>query len=461
MKQFLFFLFFVLMVYFLSAQSVWQVHVPCEDGGCSSFTKNSLIKTSDGNFLVGLWGQVEIPGNFYQHKIYLYKYDQEGFLIWDKSYHFGATTPASSFNPGPRLYRFIEDINGDIICVGSIVDGSKTPSIQAYFFRADSEGDSLNLTVDSTFAAYTNLILLENEEYFALRVNGFNKLDLFGEIIGEVDINDFASSLSGILIDDYNIFVGRLGNNPYFADSSEYDKYDLYTGELILQKKYVDIGDLLIFDNDDHIVAYSSGLMKMDTDFSPIWVRPFEDFEISTLGYIQTGQAILKTEDGGFILGGDLENGLTLGVFLIKTDNQGFVEWRVAHNGFSYGIEYMFGLVQADDGGFVFLGGGDNGYYKLVKLNSNGLFTNTHEISNSSLSIQVFPNPCQKTLFLSSSEPLNGTIRIFNAFGKQIQQFQASGNSHEINTQNLSPGIYFLEWIKEGKEAQVLKFIKQ
>ena len=446
---------------YLPAQSVWQAEIPCGPGMCSSIKRNSLIKTSDGNYLVGLVSTTYGDNN--QRRMHLYKYDQEGNLIWEKSYHFGATTPDLPHSAGPYVNSFIEDSNEDIICVGTVVDGSKSPSFQSYFFRANSNGDSLSLTIDSSYISFSKIIPLNNGEYFIPRVQkGYVRVDFSGEIIDEVNIDDFyGSSSTGVIVHNDNIFLGNLGDNPYFADSSRYQKYDLYTGEFLLQKKYLDIGDLLVLDSDEHIVAYSSGLMKMDTDFNPIWTRPFEDYDMTTIGFIQQGQNILKTADGGFILGGDINNGFFYGVYLIKTDNQGYVEWQVTQNGFSFGIEKICGLSQADDGGYVFLGGRDDGYYKLVKLNANGIYTNVNDEENSSSPIHVFPNPCQETLYLSSAEFQNGSIRIFDVFGNQIQQLQINTTTTEIDVQKLSSGVYYLECKNNNDSAQVIKFIKQ
>ena len=109
---------------------------------------------------------------------------------------------------------------------------------------------------------------------------------------------------------------------------------------------------------------------------------------------------------------------------------------------------------------YVFLGGRD-GYYKLVKLNANGLYTNINKKENSSLPIQVFPNPCQETLYLSSAEFQNGTVRIFDVFGNQIQQLQINTTTTEIDVQKLSSGVYYLECKNNNDSVQVLKFIKQ
>src|SRR5690606_17699705 len=158
---------FCFVSFALCAQPVWHAEIPC-DSYCSAFQKRGLIKTLDDNYLVGLNESTQ-----YQSRIYLVKYDQEGNLTWKKPYDFGATTPSPPYTAGPFLSRFIEDANGDILCVGTIIDGSKIPPHQSFFFRTDSEGDSLHLNIDSTYSGYSNLFLLNEEgEYFALRGNG-------------------------------------------------------------------------------------------------------------------------------------------------------------------------------------------------------------------------------------------------------------------------------------------------
>lgn len=61
-------------------------------------------------------------------------------------------------------------------------------------------------------------------------------------------------------------------------------------------------------------------------------------------------------------------------------------------------------------------------------------------------SIQAYPNPAQDYVQFLCSTPIQGTLRIVDAFGREIQQLESdSSNQHfNISTKNLSNGIYYV-----------------
>ena len=79
-------------------------------------------------------------------------------------------------------------------------------------------------------------------------------------------------------------------------------------------------------------------------------------------------------------------------------------------------------------------------------------------ITNTSL----FPNPTTNNLFLNIESKIQSqlNINIFDISGKEIQnttiQTSIGNNQHQINTENLEAGIYFIE-IADGNNEKVTK----
>lgn len=89
-----------------------------------------------------------------------------------------------------------------------------------------------------------------------------------------------------------------------------------------------------------------------------------------------------------------------------------------------------------------------------------GLHTQTlsmpqHEFSN----LRAYPNPVKNTLHIDLNTSKTTSIEIYNILGKKVisELIQDSGN---INTQNLSPGIYILK-ITQGNTSISKKLLKQ
>ena len=71
---------------------------------------------------------------------------------------------------------------------------------------------------------------------------------------------------------------------------------------------------------------------------------------------------------------------------------------------------------------------------------------------NDSQSIAVYPNPANGYVTLSG-ESL-GTVRVYNALGQKVDEFEANGNELRINTTGYENGVYFVK-----TDETTLKFI--
>jgi hypothetical protein len=84
---------------------------------------------------------------------------------------------------------------------------------------------------------------------------------------------------------------------------------------------------------------------------------------------------------------------------------------------------------------------------------------NVHDIEASNL--QIYPNPTDKVLFISwnSNELQMNEIRLYDASGQLVRVISSSLDSVEINLQNLSSGMYYLE-LRSSDQIQFFKVVK-
>jgi hypothetical protein len=82
------------------------------------------------------------------------------------------------------------------------------------------------------------------------------------------------------------------------------------------------------------------------------------------------------------------------------------------------------------------------------------------ETVNSIFTLNCFPNPVNDNLIInySAENNSNTSIKITNEVGICVYQDEGINNSININTSNLSPGVYFLT-IREGKNIETRKFV--
>ncbi len=75
--------------------------------------------------------------------------------------------------------------------------------------------------------------------------------------------------------------------------------------------------------------------------------------------------------------------------------------------------------------------------------------------------ITLFPNPSKDYIMINSERDLSSAeINITNALGMLVSKVKPEGTSTQIETRQLSPGVYFLQLTLDGK-TMVKKFIKE
>jgi hypothetical protein len=72
--------------------------------------------------------------------------------------------------------------------------------------------------------------------------------------------------------------------------------------------------------------------------------------------------------------------------------------------------------------------------------------------------ISLYPNPVQNKLFITMDDLRVEEVRIYSSIGTLISQFPVIESSLEVNTQNLSEGIYFAKILTKENELIIKSF---
>ena len=104
-------------------------------------------------------------------------------------------------------------------------------------------------------------------------------------------------------------------------------------------------------------------------------------------------------------------------------------------------------------------------YYRLKQVDNDGKFSlswvRTLNFKLQTLNIAVYPNPVTETLNIKVSNTEAKKVRIFNAMGKMVYQYNIHRAFYAINLASFSPGIYFVEITTNDGSKQVEKFEKK
>jgi chitinase len=162
---------------------------------------------------------------------------------------------------------------------------------------------------------------------------------------------------------------------------------------------------------------------------------------------------------GGGTVSCDLNAGaIQLGQLAVPSTG-GWQNWTtISHNVTVTAGTYNFGV-------YAQAGGWNLNWVRITPLSTAKTAANT-ELVNTLIdnSVQtgkaftLYPNPVQQQLNIVSGESLSGgIIRIYDIMGKQVVTARAAAN--QINVSLLAPGVYTLEFTKNGKRI-TRQFIK-
>ena len=252
--------------------------------------------------------------------------------------------------------------------------------------------------------------------------------------------------------------------------------------------------------------------MKVDTAGDQIWDKTYG------IGNNEIAYGLRKSPDGGFMIVGSSQNFMdtTMSLYFVRTDRNGDTlwtktilnstgcaansvilaadsNWVVCADAFnSMTNSFDACLIKMNDSGQLlwtkYFGGtsADNarrlteclngdiiftGFTKssgagledifIVRVNSNGDFVTAVQESLSLNSISIHPNPFSKSATIQLNPNLkNGKINIIDAQGKIVKTItNLESGSIDIEKNNLSKGIYFVNLIDANQQVQTKKIV--
>jgi hypothetical protein len=146
---------------------------------------------------------------------------------------------------------------------------------------------------------------------------------------------------------------------------------ECYSVQQTTDSGYISVGRSCI----DGSYDYQAWLIKTDSKGNIAWSKTYGD------SYIDEAYKVRQTSDGGYIIAGmSTAFGWAGEGWLIRTDNKGTVIWNRGYHpeegSAMSGWDYIYDVVETEDGGFVFAGNSPDTYMNtqawIGKVNSSG-----------------------------------------------------------------------------------------
>ena len=313
---------------------------------------------------------------------YLVKIDSMGTVVWEKT--FGGTQP-------DKFYELVQSSNGDFIMAGE--SESFGNGRQAYVVRTDSLGVLIweNNYGNPGINFAKSLVELPSGEI--VLSGGSNtppefdidnwgaKINSAGLFFHEHIVTDYTSSLPFIQNDDWNEKVFNYKDSLVFAGFRTFD--------------LAEPGNINFYRYTQDIAFGDRG--------------GFQKFISSNKEIAYDGQ---MTSDNGMILActGDFMDGSQANIYLIKVDSN-----------LSNPLPFFNSISYQDD---------------ITSINE----------PLSQMEIEIYPNPTQNevTINLSSFKNEKVRIRVFDIYGKLIQDLQSTNSIEKVDFSSSKSGMYLI-----------------
>lgn len=107
-------------------------------------------------------------------------------------------------------------------------------------------------------------------------------------------------------------------------------------------------------------------------------------------------------------------------------------------------------------------GKGSN-YYQLKLVDEDGRtsFSETRQLNFEKISFTVSPNPVKNSFAVSNPFDSKAVLIIKNAGGAVVLKKEISSYPTTVNATNLAAGIYFATMVKDERQSDVVKFVKE
>ena len=440
-------------------------------GGAGYDNGRSVQQTTDGGYIIAGYGDSFGTGGF---DIYLIKTDATGNLLWSKT--FGGN-PTYNYTTSVQ-----QTIDGGYIVTGNF--GGSIGNYDVYLIKTDANGDSLwtkayggmdddngrsvQQTTDGGYiiTGETYSFGVGGSDVYLIKTDSNGNLlwsKTFGGIDDEVGFSIQQTTDGGYIIGGYYGSMGGGGQDIYLLKTDA-------NGNLLWSKTFSGGGvgfSVQQTTDGGYIISGFSGsfnasicLIKTDANGNLTWSKAFGGTADDWAGSVK------QTTDGGYIIGGYTRNfgaGGYNDVYLIKTDslgNSGCHQSNLAISLTTHNTIVGNPTTSTDSPADIVTS-------PSIPTGSGGIVTTLctsvgikEILSDNSLIIS--PNPSTGNFVIAFSRIImKGSIEILNIIGENIYTENIFNESKkEINLNNISSGIYFVEVISE-KGKSVMKLVKE
>jgi hypothetical protein len=357
--------------------------------GQGSYTAKEIREAPDGSYIVAGYTTPKSDG---KNKAYLLKLDAAGTKVWEKTY---GTTDIEFFNS-------VLPVSDGYICAGGVfggvpknddirvvkIDKSGIVSWSRTFGKTDAN-ETVHRIIAATDGGYILMGKLLSPDKSGYDVH-LMKVDTAGKLVWDktidygnhLECNDIAAASDGGYVITGSIKINDKLDDVFLlkTDKSGNKAWETYYGGLWYDRGYsvvqADDGFMILGDT----TTYGNGdgdlwLIKTDKAGKEQWNKTIGDKSI------EEAISIMKTADGGYILGGSttaIGNG-NLDYYMVKVDKQGKFQWDAAYG--KAGYDQAAFVIQDTAGNYLLAGnslpGGSNSDIYIVK-SSGGAGLNSH-----------------------------------------------------------------------------------
>ena len=343
----------------------------------TDFRATSMVQTSDGGYAIT--GYYIYPGSEYPTgSMYIAKFDKAGNYLWGKCW--GNMSHADRYGIyGDRGNAIVQANDGGYVITGQTASYSTNGDNDMFIAKFDSNGSfswnktlgieanddsgsSLAKTSDGGYVVTGNTCpALEDCTLFLAKYDSAGSL-LWSKSGGGSSIVQTSDggyvAISGVYIKKYNSSGDLLWDKAWTSNlSGEYGASVVQTSD----GGYALTGKTAAHSNggsDDMI------FIKFDSAGNITWSRTWGG------PYADSGNSIIQTGDGGYIIVGDTTYNLHM--FFVKFDSMGNLSWNKTFGSGDFSCNGK-AIIETSDGGYAIVGNITDGLGPMiVKLTTEG-----------------------------------------------------------------------------------------
>jgi hypothetical protein len=416
-------------------------------GGDSDDVANSIKQTMDGGYIVAGYSNSingDVSGNHGGYDYWIVKLDDNGKIIWRKSY--GGTRD-------DKAYSIIQTEDSGFVVVG----------------LAFSHDGDISLHISDT---------VTTSDYWVL------KLDKSGNLLWEKSFGDYGyqhafsvrqTTDRGFIIaghsewDYWVIKISNLGDlrwNKLYGGQGADVAFDLDLtsdgGYIVAGYAYSKDGDVINSHGGDG--KSDSWVIKIDSVGKLLWQKSLGGSDNDA------GYSVKQTFDHGFIIAGNTasNDGDVTGnhggndYWVVKLDSLGNLQWQKTLGG--SGEDFALTVIQTSDSGYVIAGSSDSDDgditdnhshedYWIVKL-GNKPVNGVKSGKNISSTLTNFPNPFSNKTQIQFGHVVESSseLIVYNVLGEEVGRIKIFPGTESITMSRgkLVTGVYVYHLVSDG-----------